>query len=276
MKRISSPIRAIRRALAVFGPAIVVGIAAVGAFAVPHVDAADNTLVSSSPAAGSTIESSPPSLLLTFATALGATNTVEVVCNGAPIAVGTPQVGLDGVSLSVSVPNPLPKGECACRRGWSPSPTGRAVAARRSSSRSPTTPSPPSLRRSRRPPPVSTPATGSTAAPVTPTDTHRRHVDVGIRIGWSARSLAAADLARRRRSVRFAGADRDRMAGGCRVHPDRTVPSLGLAADARLRHLQRRLRRGADLGQGHRQLAVTDVVGRPHRHDAGHRRTGAR
>jgi copper transport protein len=108
MNRTCSPVRALRRAVVVF-----VGVAAVGAFAVPRVEAADNTLVSSSPAAGSTIETSPPSLLLTFATALGATNTVEVVCNGSPIAVGTPQVGLDGVSLSVSVPNPLPKGECA-------------------------------------------------------------------------------------------------------------------------------------------------------------------
>ena len=113
MKRLPPPLRAIARAIAVFGPATIVGVAAVGAFAVPHAVAADNTLVSSSPAAGSTVESSPPSLLLTFASALGGTNTVEVVCNSAPIAVGTPQVGVDGVSLSVSIPNPLPKGECA-------------------------------------------------------------------------------------------------------------------------------------------------------------------
>ncbi|MEY2400807.1 MAG: copper transport protein [Ilumatobacteraceae bacterium] len=108
MNRTPSLSRAVSRALivlAVFG--------AVGSFAVPQAAAADNTLVSSTPAAGSTVETSPPSLLLTFANALGATNTVEVVCNGSPVAVGTPQVGLDGVSLSVSVPNPLPKGECA-------------------------------------------------------------------------------------------------------------------------------------------------------------------
>jgi copper transport protein len=108
MNRTPSLSRAVSRALAVLA---VIG--AVGSFAVPQAAAADNTLVSSTPAAGSTVETSPPSLLLTFANALGATNTVEVVCNGSPIAVGTPQVGLDGVSLSVSVPNPLPKGECA-------------------------------------------------------------------------------------------------------------------------------------------------------------------
>lgn len=107
MKRTSPPTRAFRRALTVF-----VAIAGVGAFALPHAEAADNSLVSSSPAANSTVESSPPSLQLTFANALGVTNTVEVVCNGSPFAVGTPQVGIDGVSLTVSVPNPLPKGEC--------------------------------------------------------------------------------------------------------------------------------------------------------------------
>jgi methionine-rich copper-binding protein CopC len=107
MKRISPPTRAFRRVLTVF-----VAIAGVGAFALPRAEAADNSLVTSTPAANSTVETSPPSLVLTFANALGATNTVEVVCNGSPVAVGTPQVGIDGVSLTVSVPNPLPKGEC--------------------------------------------------------------------------------------------------------------------------------------------------------------------
>ena len=107
MNRTSPSARALRRALVVFA-----GVAAVGGFAVPRAAAADNTMVSSSPAAGSTVETSPPSLLLTFANPLGATNTVQVACNGSPIAVGSPAVGLDGVSLSVTVPNPLPKGEC--------------------------------------------------------------------------------------------------------------------------------------------------------------------
>ena len=107
MNRTFPSARALRRALVVFA-----GVTAVGGFAVPHAAAADNTMVSSTPAAGSTVETSPPSLLLTFANPLGATNTVQVACNGSPIAVGSPAVGLDGVSLSVTVPNPLPKGEC--------------------------------------------------------------------------------------------------------------------------------------------------------------------
>ena len=113
MNSTSPSTRAIRRAPAAFALAVVAGIVTVGAFGVAPVDAADNSLVSSTPTAGTTVEASPPSLLLTFANPLGATNTIDVVCNGSPIAVGTPQVGLDAVSLSVSVPNPLPKGECA-------------------------------------------------------------------------------------------------------------------------------------------------------------------
>jgi copper transport protein len=172
MKTTSPPTRAIIRALAILGPAIFVGIAAVAAFAVAHVDAADNTLVSSSPAAGSTIESSPPSLLLTFSAALGATNTVEVVCNGSPTAVGTPQVGLDGVSLSVSVPNPLPKGECAV--SWLVTQTdgqsGGSSTFQFTIANDPV----PTLAPAVTTAPVtgvSTPAAGSTVAPVTPTTT---------------------------------------------------------------------------------------------------------
>jgi copper transport protein len=103
----STPARAVRRALAVC-----FGVAVFGAFGVPHVAAADNSLVSSQPTAGSSVDSSPPTLLLTFASPLGATNNIQVVCNGSPVSVGTPQVGADGVSLSASVPNPLPKGNC--------------------------------------------------------------------------------------------------------------------------------------------------------------------
>jgi copper transport protein len=107
MITIPPPARAIRRAFTVFA-----GVAAVAAFAVSNADAADNSLVSSSPAAGTTVDTSPQSLLLTFVNPVGVTNTVEVACNSAPFAVGAPSVGVDGVSLTVAVPNPLPKGEC--------------------------------------------------------------------------------------------------------------------------------------------------------------------
>ena len=107
MNSTSTPARAIRRALAVC-----FGVAVIGAFAVPHAAAADNTLVKSEPASGSTVDSSPRSLLLTFANPLGDTNNIQVVCNGTPVSVGTPQKGVDGISLTAAVPNPLPKGNC--------------------------------------------------------------------------------------------------------------------------------------------------------------------
>jgi copper transport protein len=75
--------------------------------------AADNTLVSTSPADGSTVETSPTTMLLTFANQLGRTNTVSAACNGTIVALGTPQLTPDALSLSVSVPTPMPKGTCA-------------------------------------------------------------------------------------------------------------------------------------------------------------------
>ena len=166
MKRTSPPIRAFRRALTAF--AVIIG---VGAFALPHAEAADNSLVSSSPAANSTVDASPPSLLLTFANPLGATNTVEVVCNGSPYAVGTPQVGVDGVSLTVSVPNPLPKGECVV--SWLVSQPdgvggGSSTFSFTVANDTVATLVPPVTAV----PAGSTPATGSTAAPVAVTPTN--------------------------------------------------------------------------------------------------------
>jgi copper transport protein len=51
-------------------------------------------------------------LLLTFAEPLGPTNTVAASCNGTLFPVGTPSVAADGLSLTVAVPNPMPRGDC--------------------------------------------------------------------------------------------------------------------------------------------------------------------
>jgi copper transport protein len=106
MNSITVPSR-VRRVLAVAA-----GIIAIGAMAAPHAYAVDNTLVTSNPLDGSTIAQSPPTLSLTFANPLGSVNRVQVACNGAPVAVGEPQLGVDGLSLTVTVPNPLPSGTC--------------------------------------------------------------------------------------------------------------------------------------------------------------------
>lgn len=85
--------------------------AIVGSFTAPTAWA-ENSLVSSSPAAGETLASSPTSLQFTFAEPLGGANGVVVTCDGTPISVGLPSAGPDGFSLNVAVPNPLPKGAC--------------------------------------------------------------------------------------------------------------------------------------------------------------------
>jgi len=79
----------------------------------PTAHAADNTIVATVPADGSTVQSSPTSLLLTFASAVGRANTVEATCDGAVVTLGTPQLTPDGFSITVSVPTPMPKGTCA-------------------------------------------------------------------------------------------------------------------------------------------------------------------
>lgn len=71
-----------------------------------------NSLVSSTPADNASLPTSPTSMLFTFAEALGPTNTAVVTCNGEVFAAGTTSVNPDGVSLTVAVPNPMPRGTC--------------------------------------------------------------------------------------------------------------------------------------------------------------------
>ena len=43
---------------------------------------------------------------------MGPTNTVIATCNGTVFPVGSPSLGADGVSLTVAVPNAMPRGQC--------------------------------------------------------------------------------------------------------------------------------------------------------------------
>ncbi len=79
--------------------------------------AVDNTLVSSLPAADSTVEVSPTSLSLQFAAPLGTDNRVQMTCGEAggqaeAVAVGNPVVLADQLTLTVAIPTPLSKGVC--------------------------------------------------------------------------------------------------------------------------------------------------------------------
>lgn len=78
----------------------------------PSLAHAVNNLVSSNPADNASLAASPTSMVFTFAEPLGATNSVVVSCDGNPFSIGQPGVGTDGLTLTVSVPNPMPKGTC--------------------------------------------------------------------------------------------------------------------------------------------------------------------
>ena len=73
---------------------------------------ADNTLTGSNPADGASLSASPVSLQFTFAEPLGPINQVIVTCNGDPFSVGNAVVGADALSLTTTVPSPMPKGTC--------------------------------------------------------------------------------------------------------------------------------------------------------------------
>lgn len=86
-------------------------LAVIGWFGAPTA-MADNTLISSDPANGATLPASPAQLTFTFAEPLGSQNQPIVSCNGDPFAVSGATVAADGVTLTVAVPTPMPKGTC--------------------------------------------------------------------------------------------------------------------------------------------------------------------
>jgi putative copper export protein/methionine-rich copper-binding protein CopC len=99
--------RIVRRALVVAAAFL-----CAGAFAVPTASA-ENSLVSSNPADNESLTASPTSMVFTFSEPLGGTNSVAVTCEGAPFSVGQTTVGPDGLTITVPVPNPMPKGTCS-------------------------------------------------------------------------------------------------------------------------------------------------------------------
>jgi putative copper export protein/methionine-rich copper-binding protein CopC len=99
--------RFVRRALVVAAAFL-----SAGAFAAPTA-LADNSLVSSNPADNESLTASPMSMVFNFSEPLGGTNSVAVTCEGAPFSVGQTTVGPDGLTITVPVPNPMPKGTCS-------------------------------------------------------------------------------------------------------------------------------------------------------------------
>jgi copper transport protein len=92
---------------------LLAGGVAAAALATP-VHAADNTLVSETPAANSVAETSPALITLVFAAPVGPSPQVTLTCGdpGAPQSIGPTTVLPDQVTVRVPVPTPVPKGQC--------------------------------------------------------------------------------------------------------------------------------------------------------------------
>lgn len=75
--------------------------------------AADNTLASSNPALGSTVDSFSGPITLTFTQPLGTDNDITMTCDSNVVPLGDPTLQQDGVTLSIQLVAPAPKGSCA-------------------------------------------------------------------------------------------------------------------------------------------------------------------
>jgi copper transport protein len=85
----------------------VVGIAGM----LPGTALADNTVVSSDPADGSTLAASPEAISITFSEPLGEVNTITLTCTEL-FTVGPRQVSDDRLTMTAEVIDPLPRGAC--------------------------------------------------------------------------------------------------------------------------------------------------------------------
>jgi len=82
---------------------------------------AENSVVSSNPADGATISSSPEQIEIVFAEELGEVNTVALDCNTELHNISRPTRTDDDLGLTVEILDPLPKGTCVVRWGVSDS-----------------------------------------------------------------------------------------------------------------------------------------------------------
>ena len=90
--------------LAVLGAITLVGL-------LPGTALADNTLVSSDPADGSTLAQSPEVISFTFSEPLGEVNTITLTCTDL-FTVGPREVSDDGLTMTAEVIDALPRGAC--------------------------------------------------------------------------------------------------------------------------------------------------------------------
>jgi copper transport protein len=113
-----APSAARRGALGVLGALAVAAVLAGPSTAEATPSETENSLVTSEPANGSTLGSSPTVLTFVFANELGDDDqfTAPVACGNAPQDTGIPVVEDDGLTVTVEVLSPLPRGACVI--GW--------------------------------------------------------------------------------------------------------------------------------------------------------------
>jgi copper transport protein len=80
---------------------------------------AENSVVSSTPADGSSVATSPAAIEITFNEELGETNTIAVQCDTVLFTVGQRRVSDDRLTLAADVVDALPKGNCTVSWGVS-------------------------------------------------------------------------------------------------------------------------------------------------------------
>lgn len=81
----------------------------------PSIARAENTVVSSEPADGASLATSPDAIVITFLEELGEANTIALDCNAELYTLGRPEVGDDDRTLTATVIDVLPKGTCVAR-----------------------------------------------------------------------------------------------------------------------------------------------------------------
>ncbi|HSL74925.1 MAG TPA: CopD family protein [Ilumatobacteraceae bacterium] len=84
----------------------------IGMFIAPGSVLAENSVVSSNPADGSSVETSPAAIEITFSEPLGDVNTIAVQCDGDLYTVGPRQISDDRLTLSAALVTPLPQSDC--------------------------------------------------------------------------------------------------------------------------------------------------------------------
>ena len=99
---------------------VIVTLAAAGAVLLtPGAAFAENSVVSSTPADGASVATSPTAIEITFIEELGEVNTIAVQCDAELYTVGPRRVSDDNLTLAADVVDALPKGDCVVSWGVS-------------------------------------------------------------------------------------------------------------------------------------------------------------